>query len=227
MSDAVEPSPVRRRRGPFPAGHNFFMTAPATRPRHLIIAPPQTRGLSTPQNPPAMSDLRYPIGTFVKPDSLTSAERASAIEAIAETPAHLREAVRGLTESQLDTPYRDGGWTVRQVIHHVPDSHLNAYIRFKLALTEDSPIIKPYDESAWAQLADTFSTRVETSLTMLDTLHERWINLLQAMKPADFGRKLVHPERGPLDLDQMLAMYAWHGRHHVAHVTGLRQRNGW
>lgn len=174
-----------------------------------------------------MPDLRYPIGTFVKPDSLTPAERTAAIQVIAEAPAHFREAVCGLNESQLDTPYRDGGWTVRQVVHHVPDSHLNAYIRFKLALTEDSPTIKPYDESAWASLPDTASTRVETSLTMLDALHERWTNLLQSMKPADFGRTLVHPERGPLSLDQMLAMYAWHSRHHAAHITGLRERNAW
>jgi len=174
-----------------------------------------------------MPDLRYPIGKFTVPGSLTPAERTAAIQVIAEAPARFRDAVRDLSESQLDTPYRDGGWTVRQVVHHVPDSHLNAYIRFKLALTEDSPTIKPYDEGAWARLPDTASTRVETSLTMLDALHERWVNLLQSMKPADFGRTLVHPERGPLSLDQMLAMYVWHSRHHAAHITGLRQRNAW
>lgn len=174
-----------------------------------------------------MTDFRYPIGRFEKPEFLSEAERSSAIRAIADTPARLRAAVEGLDPSQLDSPYRDGGWTVRQLVHHVPDSHLNAYIRFKLALTEDSPTIKPYDENAWAQLPDTITTPVETSLTMMDVLHERWTNVLRAMKASDFGRKLMHPERGPLTLDQMLAMYAWHGRHHVAHITALRERNGW
>lgn len=174
-----------------------------------------------------MTDPRYPIGKFAMPNSLSAADRDAAIRAVAETPSRLRAAVSGLSDSQLDTTYRDGGWTVRQVVHHVPDSHVNAYIRFKLALTEDSPTIKPYDENAWAHLPDTASTPVEISLTMMDALHDRWTNLLESMTPADFGRMLVHPERGPLTLDQMLAMYAWHGRHHVAHITTLREKKHW
>lgn len=175
-----------------------------------------------------MSDLSYPIGRFQRPDSLSDDQRRAAIDAIAETPRLFRQAVAGLSDAQLDTPYRPGGWTVRQVVHHVPDSHLNAYTRFKLALTEDKPTIKPYDEAAWAGLEDSRSTPIETSLTLLDTLHDRWVRVLRAMKPADFSRPLVHPEHGTeLTLDQMLALYEWHGKHHTAHVTRLRERSGW
>jgi DinB superfamily len=174
-----------------------------------------------------MSDPRYPIGHAVLKPELTAAERREAIDAIAATPAALRAAVAGLTPGQLDTPYRDGGWTVRQVVHHVPDSHMNAYIRFKLALTEDAPAIKPYAEDRWAELADSRETPVDVSLTLLETLHRRWDNVLRAMAPADFQRRLTHPERGLLTLDEMLGIYSWHGRHHVAHVTALRQRMGW
>ena len=174
-----------------------------------------------------MEDLRYPIGRLQRPDSLSDAERRSAIEAIAATPGNMRAAVRGLDDAQLDTPYRPGGWTVRQVVHHVPDSHLNAYIRFKWTLTEDTPAIKTYDEAAWATLDDSRTTPVETSLTMLDVLHDRWIRLLRSMAPADYSRKLIHPENGPMTLDAMLATYQWHGAHHVAHIVNLRKRNGW
>jgi uncharacterized damage-inducible protein DinB len=174
-----------------------------------------------------MDDLRYPTGTFKRPSSLSESERRAHVETIAATPSKFRAAVRGLTDAQLDTPYRPGGWTVRQLVHHVPDSHANAYIRFKLALTEDTPTIKPYDEAAWAQLEDSRSTPVETSLTMLDVVHDRWVRLLRAMTPAQFERKLNHPENGMMTLDQLLAMYAWHGPHHTAHVSGLRQRSGW
>ena len=140
----------------------------------------------------------------------------------------MREAIRGLNEKQLDTPYRDGGWTVRQVVHHVPDSHLNAYTRVKLALTENAPTIKPYDEAAWAALPDSRSTPIETSLRMLEALHERWTGLLRSMKPEDFQRRFTHPEHGKtFTLDWLVAMYAWHGRHHVAHITSLRERMGW
>lgn len=150
-----------------------------------------------------------------------------AIDAIAATPANLRSAVRGLSEAQLDTPYRPGGWTVRQVVHHVPDSHSNAYTRFKLTLTEDVPTIKPYDEGAWAKLDDTRTTPIETSLAMMDALHDRWVRLLRSLGPADFARTLNHPENGIMNLDQLLALYAWHGAHHVAHITNLRRQNNW
>ncbi len=175
---------------------------------------------------PAPDALRYPTGRFQRPPSLDAAARAKAIETIAATPARLRDAVRGLAAEQIETPYRPGGWTVRQVVHHVPDSHLNAYIRFKLALTENEPTIKPYDESEWAKLADT-RLPLETSLALLDAVHERWVAILQAMTAADFERMLVHPETGRQRLDQMLALYAWHGPHHTAHVTTLRERMGW
>jgi hypothetical protein len=174
-----------------------------------------------------MTDPRFPIGKAVLKEVLSDTERREAIDAIAHTPAALRAAVAGLDDQQLDTPYRDGGWTVRQVIHHVPDSHMNAFIRFKLGLTEDEPTIKPYAEDRWAQLADAKVTPVEVSLTLLETLHQRWDIVLRAMGPADFQRTLSHPEKGRLTLDQMLGLYSWHGRHHVAHVTALRERMSW
>ena len=174
-----------------------------------------------------MDELRYPTGRFARPDVLTPDQRRATVETIATTPAQMRAALRGLTDTQLDTPYRPGGWTVRQLVHHVPDSHANAYCRFKLALTEDTPTIKPYDEAAWALLEDSRTTPVETSLTMLDVLHDRWVRLLQAMSPTDFARRLNHPENGMMNLDQLLALYAWHGPHHVAHITKLREREGW
>ena len=172
-------------------------------------------------------DLRFPTGKFQRPASLDAAGRAQAVDIVAGTPARLRDAVRGLTDAQLDTPYRPDGWTVRQVVHHVPDSHLNAYVRFKLALTEDEPTIKPYDETRWAELSDVKAVPVATSLTLLETVHERWVAILRAMTPADFARMLVHPESGRQSLDQMLALYAWHGPHHIAQITSLRQRQGW
>lgn len=174
-----------------------------------------------------MDDLRYPVGRFARVDSLTPAARAAAIEDIAATPHRLRAAVAGLDDAQIDTPYRPGGWTVRQVVHHVPDSHMNAYMRFKMGLTEDVPTIKPYDEAAWAGLEDSRSTPIETSLTLLDAIHDRWVRVLRAMSAADFERKINHPERGEMSLDQLLALYAWHGKHHTAHVTKLRERSGW
>lgn len=174
-----------------------------------------------------MTDLRYPTGRFVPPSSATAGSRSAAIDVIAATPVQLRRAVEGLDEDQLDTPYRPGGWTVRQLVHHVPDSHLNAYVRVKLALTEDAPTIKPYDEAAWAGLADTPSVPIEVSLTLLDAVHRRLVALLRAMRPEDFAREYVHPETGRHNLDYLLALYAWHGPHHVAHVTALRERSGW
>jgi hypothetical protein len=167
------------------------------------------------------------VGRFRRPERLDEGERRGAIDAIAETPAKLRAAVAGLTDVQLDTPYRPDGWTVRQVVHHVPDSHMNAYVRFKLALTEDEPTIKPYDEARWAELADTRETPIDSSLALLDRLHDRWVRLLRSMSADDFARRLRHPESGVQRLDQVLALYDWHGRHHVGHVTSLRERMGW
>ena len=175
----------------------------------------------------SMEDLRFPIGRFQRPASLSPQQRRDAIDSIAAAPARLRTAVSGLNASQLDTPYRAEGWTVRQVVHHVPDSHMNALTRFKLALTEDVPTIKPYDEAAWAKLEDVRSTPVETSLSLLDALHDRWVRILNAMSESDFSRQLRHPENGPMTLDQMLALYEWHGRHHVGHIISLRARSGW
>jgi len=173
-------------------------------------------------------DLRYPVGKFNRPAAALSAdERRSLIDQIAATPARMREAVGGLSESQLDTPYRDGGWTVRQVVHHVPDSHMNAYTRVKLALTEEQPTIKPYNEAAWANLNDVRDTPIETSLVLLETLHSRWDKILRAMTDSDFERTLMHPDMGVMTLDAVIAMYAWHGRHHVGHITSLRARSGW
>ncbi len=174
-----------------------------------------------------MIDLRYPIGKFAYEGPLTEEQKQKCLADIEQAPSKLRSAVKGLSDQQLDTPYRPQGWTVRQVTHHVPDSHLNAYIRYKLALTEDEPTIKPYAENLWAQLEDTKTTPVEVSLTMLDSLHARWIRLLRSMKPEDWKRSFRHPQLGEVSLEKNLALYAWHGRHHVAHITSLRERNGW
>lgn len=174
------------------------------------------------------NDPRYPIGPFQRRDELSGDERRAMLDDIAAAPAKMRAAVAGLTEEQLDTPYRDGGWTLRQVVHHVPDSHLNAYCRLKLALTEDVPVIRPYDESTWAKLEDSRLTPIEVSLTLLESLHARWMTLFRSMKPEDFRRTLRHPEHeGTPTLDWLVAMYAWHGKHHVGHITSLRERMGW
>lgn len=164
-------------------------------------------------------DARYPIGPFEYPQAISPAEREEFLGRIASAPARLRAAVAGLNDRQLDTPYREGGWTVRQVVHHVPDSHMNSYIRFKLALTEDEPVIKPYDEAAWARLGDTASTPVEISLTLLECLHARWVTLMRGLTDAEWKRAMQHPENGLLRLEQVLALYAWHGDHHIAHIT--------
>jgi len=174
-----------------------------------------------------MSDPRYPIGRFTYQGMQDPARRLQCIEAIAQTPPRLRAAITGLSKDQMDTPYREGGWTVRQVLHHIPDSHLNAYVRFKLALTEDKPTVKTYDEAKWAELADTRVTPPEVSLTLLESLHQRWVKVLEAMSSEDFARQFNHPEHGLMTLDHLLALYAWHGPHHVAHITTLRERRGW
>ena len=172
-------------------------------------------------------DLRYPIGRFEPPGRLTDDQRRECIAQIAEAPARLAAAVAGLTPAHLDTPYRPGGWTVRQLVHHIADSHMNAYTRFKLALTENEPTIKTYDEAQWAELADAKTPPIEPSLALLENLHRRWVMLLLSLTPADWLRKFRHPEWGSADVDFLLAQYAWHGRHHVAHITSLRRRNGW
>ena len=174
-----------------------------------------------------MTDLRFPIGKFHFDGAMTEPQKKAALDEVANTPANLRTAIKGLSEAQLDTPYRPDGWSVRQVVHHVPDSHLNAYVRFKLALTEDEPTIKPYAEDRWAELADTKSTPVEVSLTLLESLHDRWVRLLRSLTEEEWKRMFRHPEMGAMTLEKTLALYAWHGRHHVSHITSLRDREGW
>ncbi len=172
-------------------------------------------------------DLRYPVGKFERVHEVTEVTRREWIEAIAAAPAAVRAAVAGLGDEQLDTPYRPGGWTVRQVVHHLPDSHLNAYVRLKLALTEEEPTIKTYEEARWAELPEARTAPIEVSLALLDALHRRWVMLLEDLPAAAFGRALHHPEWGRMSVDDLLGIYAWHGRHHVAHITGLRERMGW
>ena len=173
------------------------------------------------------SDLRYPIGKFTYAGPPAPAERGRMIHEIAETPELLKNAVSGIPESCLDTPYRAGGWSVRQIVHHVADSHLNSYVRTKLALTEEVPVIKPYDQDLWAALPDSRQVSVEVSLLLLDALHRRWVTLLRSMAEEQFKRTLRHPEMGVLALERIVALYAWHGKHHTAQIIGTRQRNGW
>ena len=172
-------------------------------------------------------DHRYPIGQFTWTGRNAPEQRASAIADIEATPRNMRNAIAGLNDSQLDTPYRDGGWTVRQVVHHVPDSHMNSYIRFKFALTENEPTIKPYDEAMWANLVDARSAPVEASLNLLEGLHHRWTILLRSLSEDDVKRRFFHPELGVVTIDQYIALYSWHSRHHVAHITTLRKNKGW
>jgi uncharacterized damage-inducible protein DinB len=174
-----------------------------------------------------MTDLRFPIGKFHYDGPPNETQKQAFLEEIAQTPAKLRAAVEGLSDAQLDTPYREGGWTVRQVVHHVPDSHMNSYVRFKLALTEEEPTIKLYAEDRWAELADSEATPIEVSLTLLDSLHDRWVRLLRSLTPEEWKRTFRHPAMGAMPLDKTLALYAWHGKHHVAHITELRKRMSW
>lgn len=171
--------------------------------------------------------LRYPVGKFEFPQSVSPADMAQFLDQIAEAPAKLRAAVSGLNDGQLDTPYRPGGWTVRQVVHHVPDSHMNSYARFRLALTEDSPVIKPYEEARWAELADARTMPIEPSLALLESLHARWVVLLRSLSSKEWARTFRHPELGEVSLEKNAALYAWHGRHHVAHIRSLRERMNW
>ena len=172
-------------------------------------------------------DLRYPIGKFTFEGPASDVDRKSLIDEIEQAPALLKEAVKGLSDDQLDTVYRPDGWTVRQVVHHVVDSHINSYVRFRLVLTEDEITIKTYDESLWAELVDAKTAPVEPSLTLLELLHYRWVMLLRSLSAEDCARTFMHPDFGPLDLDKFIGLYAWHGRHHVAHITSLRDRRGW
>jgi hypothetical protein len=172
-------------------------------------------------------DLRYPVGRFDWSAEVDTALRPQWIAEIAGAGARFREAVRGFDQEQLDTPYRPGGWTVRQVVHHVPDSHLNCFLRFRLALTEEEPTIKPYNQDKWAELHDSHTAPVELSLQLLESLHGRWVILMEGMSDSDFARTFRHPEVGLLRLDTVLAGYAWHCSHHAAHITGLRQRMEW
>jgi hypothetical protein len=172
-------------------------------------------------------ELRYPIGRFHPPAHVSGEQVRAWIDDIERLPAALRAAVERLTPGQLDTPYRPGGWTVRQVVHHVVDSHLNSFIRFKWALTESRPTIKAYFEDRWAELPDYSDTPIETSLRLLEALHERWVFLLRGLDADDLQREFVHPDSGPVRLDMNVGIYAWHGRHHLAHITGLVEREGW
>lgn len=172
-------------------------------------------------------ELRYPIGRFEPKERLTEEERSEALAVLERAPRRLRGAVEGLTGEQLDTPYREGGWTVRQVVHHLPDSHLNGYVRMRWALTEDAPTIKTYEEADWAELPDARGAPIEVSLALYEALHVRWLALLRSLDPDDFGRRCVHPEGGEPTVDFLLRLYAWHARHHTAHITGLRKRKGW
>lgn len=173
-----------------------------------------------------LEDLRYPIGRFTPPASSDPAIRAEHISTLRLLPGTLQAAISGLSHAQLDTPYREGGWTVRQLVHHIADSHANAYVRTKLALTEDWPAIKTYDEAAWARLADS-RLPIDGSLAMIGALHERWVALFESLSEPDFQRGYMHPENGRQDLATVLAIYAWHSRHHTAHITGLRSRQNW
>lgn len=174
-----------------------------------------------------MADPRYPVGKFERKGALSPAERTQKIESLAAAPAKFRAAIAGLDNAQLDTPYRDGGWTVRQVIHHLADSHLNSSIRFRMALTENEPTITAYNEKLWAELSDARTAPVEISLAMLDALHNRWVLLLKSFGPADFAKTFRHPEHGAMSLDDALSLYEWHGRHHAAHITSLRAAKNW
>lgn len=174
-----------------------------------------------------MPDIRYPIGTLKMEDTITGEKRRQYIDQFAETPSMLRQAVSGLSSSQLDTPYRPEGWTIRQVAHHLADSHMNAYVRFKMALTEENPTVKSYEQERWADLEDSRTTPVEDTLSVIDGLYRRWTILLRSLNPEGFARTLDHPDWGIISLDRYLSICVWHGMHHIAHIKGLRQRMNW
>jgi hypothetical protein len=174
-----------------------------------------------------INDLRFPIGRYHPPNVMSEEWRTRSIAELDRLPQELQHVVEDLDDRQLDTPYRPDGWTIRQVVHHLPDSHLNSYVRFRLALTEDSPVIKPYEEAAWAELPDAMTAPIQPSLQLLSGLHARYVLLLQSLRDNDFARTFRHPELGEKRLDWTLGLYAWHGQHHVAHIRSVRQRNHW
>ena len=174
-----------------------------------------------------MTDLQYPVGKFERQANYTALEIQESIEVLEKLPQQMRTSVAGLSAEQLETSYREGGWSLRQVVHHVPDSHINSFVRFKLALTEENPTIKPYDEAAWAELSDSRDTPIQTSLDLLEALHERWVIVLRAIKPEDWRRTFNHPQNGAMTLEYAVALYAWHSRHHLGHITQTRARMGW
>jgi len=174
----------------------------------------------------APADLRYPVGKFRRAEANTT-DHAAAIATLAALPEKLRAAVRGLSAAQLDTPYREGGWTVRQLVHHLADSHMNSYVRMRLALTEDWPTIKPYDEKLWADLPDARTAAIDDSLQLIAGMHARWVVLLRSLTEDQWQRGYVHPENGRQSLAEAAALYDWHSRHHVAHIVELRKRSGW
>jgi uncharacterized damage-inducible protein DinB len=175
----------------------------------------------------ASRDLRYPIGPYSPPSTIGRAERDAWIAELAALGGNLRHAVEGLSDDQLDKPYRPGGWTVRQVVHHIPDGHLSAYMFVRLALTEQEPTIKPIEETAWAELPDAKSGPIESSLALTDALHRRWVMLFRSLPDDDFKRSFRHPDGAVLSVDWTLGYFAWHSRHHVAQILGLRKREGW
>lgn len=174
-----------------------------------------------------MTDLRYPTGRFNLPESMSTEDLEDAIGAIRTTPSALQEAVSRLSDEQLETPYRPGGWTVRQVVHHVADSHVISYLRMKLIVTQDHPTLVTYDQDQWAELGDVQTVPIGVSLQLLDCVHQRWVTFLDSLNPGDFERTAHHPEFGEVKLSDMVALYAWHGPHHVRHITALREREGW
>jgi uncharacterized damage-inducible protein DinB len=221
------PSSPPRLRFRFEIGSGAGDNSEAIVPRSYLFLGREKSVIVTRMTPPELvEDQRYPIGDFRRSNDSTPEIRAEQIQILRLLPEQLKAAIAGLDESQLNTPYRDGGWTVRQVIHHVADSHANSYVRTKLALTEDWPIIKPYDEAAWAKLPDT-KLPVAASLDLITALHARWVELLELLTDEDFQRGYTHPQNGKQNLAQVLALYAWHSRHHTAHITNLRSRMGW
>ena len=183
--------------------------------------------MTAPTEAPLTDDPRYPIGRFVRPAAIRADEVKAAVRDLAELPEQLRNAVDGLEEEQLATPYRDGGWTVRQLVHHIADSHMQAFARVRLALSEDNPVIKAYDENAWALMYDSLAAPVEWSLELIESLHARWVMMLQSLDEGQWKRAFVHPERGPQTIEMATLLYAWHSKHHVTHITHLRAKNRW
>ncbi|MCZ8541819.1 YfiT family bacillithiol transferase [Psychrobacillus psychrodurans] len=171
-------------------------------------------------------DMKYPIGIFQFDGEITNSVTSEWINDIEDLPRLLKDTVKDLDSEQLDTAYRTGGWTVREVIHHIADSHMNAYVRFKLALTEENPVIKPYVETKWAELAD-YKMPIDTSLLLLETLHKRWTNLLRNLTSAELDRTFIHPDSGEVTVGKNIGIYAWHGKHHLAQITTLCNREGW